>query len=223
MSLTNTIKEMQEQGITDENIIQELQAQGLSPLEINQALEQSKIKSAVDENNLYPSISTQESNEQQALIQQQSQEQYAPQQTQELPQEQVQQYPQYQEYQAYPQQSPDMITEITDQIVEEKLSKIKKIILAVEDFKTTFTRKTENIDERLKRIESIIDKLQSAIIGKVGLYGESLEDIKGEMRMMQESFSKALPSLAEKSSKKQASGKEEHKRKSDGFEHYLRS
>ena len=55
------------------------------------------------------------------------------------------------------------------------------------------------IDERLKRIESIIDKLQASIIGKIGNYGQSLQDIRDEIGAMQESFSKAVNPLIDRS------------------------
>jgi hypothetical protein len=50
----------------------------------------------------------------------------------------------------------------------------------------------ENISDRLKKIETIIDKLQIAILEKVGSYGKNLEGIKKEMSMMQDSFSKMI-------------------------------
>ena len=41
-----------------------------------------------------------------------------------------------------------------------------------------------------------MDKLQLAILNKIGSYGKTLESIKKEMSMMQDSFGKALPGMA---------------------------
>ena len=72
-------------------------------------------------------------------------------------------------------------------------------------------KRIDNIDDRLKKIEEVIDLLQKAIINKIGSFGDNIEQIKEEMGMMQESFSKALPNMPK-----------DKKRRSDGFEHYLR-
>ncbi len=57
----------------------------------------------------------------------------------------------------------------------------------------------KQVKERKEKIENIIDKLQIAILEKVGSYGKNLEGIKKEMSMMQDSFSKMVtcfPALA---------------------------
>lgn len=100
------------------------------------------------------------------------------------------QYPQYQQYS--PQSlSSDTITEIAEQVVAEKLSSIRKDLEKVIDMKNTFEAKMEYIDERLKRIEKIIDRLEISILQKVGEYITNIEDIKKEMIETQKSI-KAL-------------------------------
>ncbi|MDP4039201.1 MAG: hypothetical protein Q8P57_01315 [Candidatus Pacearchaeota archaeon] len=91
--------------------------------------------------------------------------------------------------------SPDTITEISEQVVSEKLGEIRKKIDKVIDFKTTIESKTDSIEERLKRIEKTIDILQSSVLRKVGDYVTNIEDIKKELIATQQSFSKALPDL----------------------------
>jgi hypothetical protein len=62
--------------------------------------------------------------------------------------------------------------------------------------------KMENLSERVKKIENIIDKLQIAILEKIGSYGGNLESIKKEMSMMQDSFSKVISHRRERKSHK---------------------
>ena len=104
----------------------------------------------------------------------------------------------YQQEYGYQPYQQEMTTEIIEQITEEKIGRLKEAINSFENFRMAVEKKLKNLDERLKKIEDTIDKLQENIIKKIGSYGENLEDIKKEMEMMQESFSKTLPKLLKK-------------------------
>ncbi len=84
----------------------------------------------------------------------------------------------------------DTIIEIAEQIFAEKIKKIQKQTEDITEFATLSQTKIENFSSRLKRIENTIDKLQSAILEKIGSYGKNLETTKKEMTMMQDSFRK---------------------------------
>ncbi len=201
--ILSEVKEMQSRGLQDSEIIQKLTERGVSPLEIQQALEQSNIKTAV-QGDMQPSLLGQESQE---YNPNQQQPEY-PQPSQEQPQEaypQYQQYsqtqyPQYQDYQP----ASDTISEISEQIVEEKLNQVKKEISKLAEFKTLSIKKLEDLNNRLERIESMLDKIQEGILGRFSEHIQNTQEIKQEMGMMQESFSKALNPLMEKSRQKQS-------------------
>jgi len=113
-------------------------------------------------------------------------------------QDQQAQYPQtaYPEGQQYPQQggiSPDTISEISEQVVSEKLAPLRKNMEKVLDLKTTIESRMESIDERLKRIEKIIDRLNLSIMQKVGDYMTNINDIKKELIETQKSFKARSP------------------------------
>jgi hypothetical protein len=214
--LEQTIK-MKEEGIPEEEIIDELSRQGISPREIDDTLRQAQIKSAVsnqDENaESQPSVMSDrvpspndtyqpsyDNQQQQGYAQQQ--EEYAPvpqEQYAQLPQEQ---YPQIQEQQYYQPGGnegysssgidTDTIMEIADQIFSDKIKNTLKLLDATSEAAIMLQTKMENISERVKKIENTIDKLQIAILEKVGSYGNNLESIKKEMSMMQDSFSKMI-------------------------------
>jgi len=109
----------------------------------------------------------------------------------------------YQDYSGYsqgyaPQQdagyyapSSDTISEISEQIVSEKMFSLKSEINKILELKTTFESRLDFLDQRLKRIEATIDKLQSAVLQKVGEFVNDVHDIKNEMIETQKSF-KAL-------------------------------
>lgn len=270
MSTLEEVKKMQRQGLQEDQIVQNLQNRGVSYREISDALNQSKIRAAVeqpiDENNSdiltqttsrdnlfpegrspaipdedsptnaipsepktrnqypmppqppkYPEQQFSQSSEeypgmegmQQSILQNSMQENY-PQQEEYAPgQEQYpqQQYDQnYDNYQSYDYASagisPDVISEISEQIVSEKLMEIRKPLEKVIDFRNTIETKTEAIEERLKRIEKIIDTIQDSILRKMGDYSTNIEDIKQELIETQKSFTKLLPELKEKTNKK---------------------
>ncbi len=118
------------------------------------------------------------------------------------PQPQEEYYPQenynegYEDYNS--EASTDTTIEISEQIFEEKIKKTSKKVTELNEFKNLAETKIENISQRLKRIETIIDKLQISILDKIGSYGENLGSIKKEMSMMQDSFGKLVGSAIRK-------------------------
>jgi hypothetical protein len=152
------------------------------------AQEEEMIKSAVSQ----PAM--QEEEMQQGIMQQEEQPS--------VDQNPYGQYPQTYQDQQYSQQeydqgygyaapSTDTITEISEQVVSEKISKLKTDIEKTLDFKNVVETKMEILDQRLKRIESTIDKLQSAILQKVGEYVDDVHNLKNELIETQKSFKSA--------------------------------
>jgi len=95
--------------------------------------------------------------------------------------------------QGYPQQqyssmSSDTVSEIAEEVVAEKFFNIKKELEKVIEFRTEVQAKMEYLDERLKRIEKIIDRLQLSVLQKVGDYMTNVEDIKKELDEVQKTF-----------------------------------
>ena len=199
---------MKNQRIPDEEIVSKLQEQGVSPREINDALNQSQIKSAVNNQGKNNEMPPPDMNP--PAPSQQGQGNYVPQ-SQEMPelpgteQEMYSSQPQ-QEYsqsqEPYPQDAygyssgtgvdSNTIIEISEQVFSEKIKKIQKQVEDANEFKTLAQTKIDNTSNRLKRIETTIDKLQIAILEKIGSYGKNIENIKKEMSMMQDSFGKVV-------------------------------
>ena len=228
MTILEQVIRMKGQGISDEDIITELSQQGVSPREINDALRQAQIKYAVSNageigEEMQPSIMPEEEvpsptgfNNAPAYTPRvyETQEEQYPQEAYQ-PQEYREQYPQQQYYQpgGYEQYAPagidtDTIMEISDQVFSDRIKKIQKQLDTLTENSTFFQTKIENISDRLKKIEMIIDKLQIAILEKVGGYGKNLESIKKEMSMMQDSFSKMISPSKKNERKKEESTEE---------------
>lgn len=207
---------MQQQGVSDEQIIQNLRERGIEYRDIADALAQSRIKAAVEQPDrepgaLYPGAPTPSADNPDAMepsIMRQEPEMLPPAPGANTYQNQapqgynVQQPAETQAYGEYNQQnyasygtSPDVTTEIAEQVVAERLGDLRKHLEKIVDMKTTFESKTEYLDERLKRIEKIIDTLQSSILRKVGDYVTNVDDIKRELIETQKTFAKLMPEI----------------------------
>jgi len=197
MGVLDQVMQLKSQGMNDDDIVGSLQEQGISPKEINDAMNQAQIKNAVYSENAEYGVSPIAAAAEEAP--------YTPQ-TQEVSQGYEQQpagQGYYQEaYAPAPSIDSDTIIEIANQVFSEKIRKSEKIIEEMNEFRALAQVKIENIDERLKRIEKIIDTIQIKILEKVGSYGEELKTTQKEMTMMQDSFRKVRVSTKKLKSKK---------------------
>ena len=222
MGVLEQITKMKKKNVPDEEIINQLSMQGVSPREINDALRQAQIKNAVGGNGDYEELqqSIMPEGEIPAPVYQNEnhdyrqtrkiEEEYIPQEGYPMPEEQQQYMPQ--ESQDYaPAESEyapmtvdtDKIIEIADQMFSEKIRTFQKVLDATSEAAIMLQTKIETMSDRLRKVENIIDKLQIAILEKVGSYGQDLGSIKKEMSMMQDSFSKMIsPRESKKTSKK---------------------
>ena len=95
-------------------------------------------------------------------------------------------YPMYQPYQEA--LSSDVITEISEQVVNERLSALQDKIEKIIDMRTIVEANMNNLNDRLKRMEKIIDQMQVSILKKVGEYLTDVQDVKKELEETQKSF-----------------------------------
>jgi len=204
MGILDQIMQMRARGMSEEEIINKLKEQRVSPREITDALSQSQIKNAISNEEYIPTPSNYEppppmpyapySPQTQEMYEQE----YSPPQQDYLPQENYGSYEQPTEN-----AGTETLIEISEQVFEEKTKKIQKQLEDLNEIKVLSQTKMENFSERLKRVESTLDSLQSAILEKVGSYGNTLESIKKEMSMMQDSFGKIVNTALDKSEKRQ--------------------
>ena len=244
MSVLDQVIDLQNKGVTDNEIVGILKEQGISPKAINDALSQAQIKSAVssegqsNSEEMEPSImvpdraeslptegtpfdvedlaapipskfamtgiypggpATREMSDY-VPRQQAAYSQYSPYQYQSQEQEGYQQ----DAYQAAESgfSGADTMIEIAEQVFSEKVRSMQKHMDELTEFRAMTQTKVDNVSERLRRIESAIDRLQSAILERVGSYTSGIDSVKKEMSMMQESFGKVVSTLADKSEHK---------------------
>lgn len=209
MGILEDIRGLQQSGLDDSMIVSKLQEQGFSYRDISDAIAQSKIQEAVGgQNSEIPNqessvsnFETQNPGMQQSIMQ-----------TPQTAEEVQDYYPAYDQNttplsQTYASQkqdyvsaalSSDTIAEISEQIVSEKLSDMRKKMEKIITSKTEIDARTESIEERLKRIEKIIDSLQVSVLRKVGDYVTNVDDIKKELIETQKTIGKVLSSHSKK-------------------------
>ncbi len=95
-------------------------------------------------------------------------------------------YPNYQPYQDA--MGSDVISEIAEQVVSERVSGMQDKLERVIDIRTVLEARMGNLNERLRRLEKIIDTLQLSILQKVGEYVTDVKDLKKEHAETQKSF-----------------------------------
>ena len=199
MAVLDQVMRLKGQGMTDQEVVGNLQQQGISPKEINDALDQARIKNAVtDYTGEGAPIASAEAEE--GLYTPQTQEagpEYAA---------ATSTQPEYYEEGAYggaPSAGADSDTmiEIANQVFSEKIKKIQNQIEDISELKTLAQVKVANVDERLKRIEKMIDTLQIKVLEKVGSFGSELSSTKKEVSMLEDSLRKTIRGRTSKTNK----------------------
>jgi len=189
------VLKMSKQGLNEVDIIKRLSESGYNPVQISDALNQAKIKSSIGESEMTPSIMPIKEEMQQQQEISAPQPAFAP-----APAPAMSQIPSpeaYPYYQTAPEEkiSTETIEEITEEIVNEKWREVKTKVSDVVEWKNYAERRITAVDDRLKRIELSLDRLQAALLGKVQEYGRNIKDVGSEVESLEGAFSKVLSPL----------------------------
>ncbi|MFC1685788.1 hypothetical protein ACFLZZ_02065 [Nanoarchaeota archaeon] len=104
-------------------------------------------------------------------------------------------YPSYDEEAIAPKINTEAIEEIAEEIVNEKWQEVKSKIADVIEWKTYAEKRITSVDDRIKRLESSLDKLQAALLAKMNEYGHGVKGLGAEMTSLENTLGKILPSL----------------------------
>ena len=118
-----------------------------------------------------------------------------------------------QEYQQYNAVNTETMTEIASQLIDEKIVKITSALKDLTEMKSILDVQVKKIDDRLTRIESIIDALQTSLIRKTSEQEQNISDIKTELHGMEMGFSKVINPIVDKARER---GSIHHKHKKTG-------
>lgn len=169
------IRELQGQGLSNNQIIQSLQREGFRSSEIFDALNQVSIQPTQPGqgmparpgpqalNNLPPEVSTM-----------------------------VQPMPRA------PGMSPGVNEEeLIETIIDEKWNDLLEDINRIVAWKERTQQRVDQFEQQLKDLKEQFDRLHQAVIGKVGEYDQHILQVGAEVKAMEKVFSKVLPAFTE--------------------------
>jgi|SRR3989344_66569 len=183
MASIEDIKLMRQEGMSESQILEYLKSKGIPSNEASDLISSAKIKEAVSGRQTDPQYTVQEEDMQKSIYSSEDSDE------QNKPEYAEQTQPQYENYQQYsPSINIETISEIAEQAVIEKISIVKNKMEKLAESQNLLESNLLNIDERLKRMEKIIDRLQLSILQKVGESITNIEDLKNEMMETQKTF-----------------------------------
>lgn len=100
-----------------------------------------------------------------------------------------------QESNVYP--SDSSTEELVEAIIDEKWNELVKDLNKVIEWKNSTTSKLVSLDQKFIDLKSQFDKLHSAIISKVEDYDKNITNVGAEVKAMEKVFSKVLPVFTE--------------------------
>jgi len=181
----NEVLEFLKQGRSNEEITTALEQKGFNLQQVSDAINQAHIKQGV-EGNMPPSGMEESSASQEIPIpEQEPQQAYAP------PAE-----PQYQ----MPQQAgPDYsnIQALVEEVVEEKWKEFIRDVGDIAVWKSRVGDDLEATKQELLRTQRRLEELQTAVLGKVKDYNQTVLNINTEMKALEKVFGKILEPLTE--------------------------
>ena len=198
MATLEKVIELQQQGVPESEISVRLRQEGISPREIDEAITQAKIKAAVSQQPSQEGMEGSITDQEQAPMPEYAQ---VPAPTAEGNFAGYSEAPQAYTGQEYYSQgsgaSTETISEIAEQVVNEKFNKFTKKTGDLVKFQNEIREEITDLNERLKRIEGSIESLQRDVLRKVGEFGESNALVHRDLENLHGTVSKLVNPLVD--------------------------
>ena len=104
--------------------------------------------------------------------------------------------PQQQQQQFSAEQHGD-IEEYVETIIDEKWTELEKDIQKIIDWKNRSEQRIQELNGRVDDLKDRFDKLQTALLGKIGEYDRTMQDVGADLKAMERVFSKVLPQFTD--------------------------
>ena len=172
---TEAVSQMQQQGLSNNQIIQELQRQGYNSQQIFDAMNQAQPGNVpagpVEGPSLQPEMS----------FPAQTEDSIQPQ----MPNMEVSG------------DSRDKIEEMAEAIIDEKWEELVKSINKIIEWKEKMEGTINKIEQELKDSKDTYNQLHSAIVGKINEYDQNIVNVGTQVKAMEKVFEKVLPTFTE--------------------------
>lgn len=204
------VLQMMQQGMQRQAIISSLVQKGYSAQKINNALNHASIKQGVIGNKEGGNITEEEAptNDMQVseLDMQEEVPVPSPEQGYPEPMQEASPYPvapnvpsssQYQQFASpQPQYSYEEIQSLVEEVIDERWKEFLSTMGDVSVWRSQMSDEQEAIKQEVLRMQSRIDNLQSAVLGKVAEYSTGVKEIGLEMQALEKVFEKILEPLS---------------------------
>ncbi|MFA5084475.1 MAG: hypothetical protein WC475_03830 [Candidatus Paceibacterota bacterium] len=191
------VADLMKQGYTDADIIKYLEESGYSPKDINDAVNQARVKMELAE-----TAGEEYQTESSEGFEGEAEAPEAP-----VPAPRARQMPvptpapsyggYYPQQQSYQQEtnSTEAIEEIAEGIIEEKWSEFKAKFGDISELKSNFEARLNELSDRVKRIEAAMDRLHVATLSKADEQSRSVQALSSEVEALEGTLSKVIQPL----------------------------
>jgi len=104
--------------------------------------------------------------------------------------------PQHQQHQFMSEQQAS-IEEYVETIIDEKWTELEKDIQKIIDWKNRSEQRMNELGTQVADLKERFEKLQDTMLGKVGDYDRTMQDVGADLKAMERVFSKVLPHFTE--------------------------
>ncbi len=89
------------------------------------------------------------------------------------------------------------VEKIAEDIIDEKWTKLVGELNEIKNWKDTVAGQIDEVKESISKLDTKINDVQKAILGKVGEYNQSIKDVNVELKAMSKVFEKVLPTFTD--------------------------
>ena len=187
---------MQNQGLSNNQIIQTLQRQGFQSTQIYDALAQAEAKKSIEPMQqeiempkIQPSEETNSQTNQQNFFEPSMQMSQTPnQQNLQTSQELTQPTHSF--------RSSSETEALIEQIIEEKWHELQKETAKINEWKELIGSRIDKMEQSITDTKNDLEGLHKAIVSRIGEYDKTLLDVGTEIKAMEKVFQKVLPELS---------------------------
>jgi uncharacterized phage infection (PIP) family protein YhgE len=102
-----------------------------------------------------------------------------------------------QQQQQYMSEQQASIEEYVETIIDEKWAELEKDIQKIIDWKNRSEQRMNELNTQVADMKERFDKLQDTLLGKVGEYDRTMQDVGADLKAMERVFSKVLPNFTD--------------------------
>lgn len=102
-----------------------------------------------------------------------------------------------QQQQQYAMEQQASIEEYVETIIDEKWTELEKDIQKIIDWKNRSELRIQELNARVDDLRDRFEKVQGALLGKIGDYDKTMQDVGADLKAMERVFSKVLPQFTD--------------------------